>query len=319
MEYKLESYFEYICDKKDQMNPISGQLNITNTCVNTCRYCKKQTFPQVEMSYEKITEVVDDISDMGIRSLMISGGEPLLHSRIYDVLEYINKKRISISMVTSLAKEVDLEKIATYVSRINVSYDADDAELYYKTRGKGDIDLVKKQLKELNKLKSVYDPHFYKLIYDFQLNIWTVHSTINDHQIGKIKKFISKLKNANHVINEIKSYEKLKVNPSIGYKKNCWYNYINFIIDASGIVMNCCKLMHDNEDYKTINKSLIMGNVNENRFKGIWNSQRARDIRNEIFRIRYDECSECDRAIPVNDKINEYFSQREDKKRRIFL
>lgn len=306
---KLQNFAEQIVTLKEDMNPISGQININSECVNTCRYCLKHTFPRSTMTLDTIKQLVSDFKKMGIKTLIVSGGEPFLHPDINEILEYLHSNEIGVSIITSLATPIDLN-VVKFVKRINVSLDGINKEMYFKTRGKGDVELVKLQLTSLSALLSIYD---------FQLNIWTVHSKLNDSEIENIKTWVSSIAHTSYRINDLRTFDALKMNKDSGYTKNCWYSFINFIIDASGIVMNCCKLMHDNDDYKTINPDLVMGSIYENSFYDIWNSNRAKKIRSRIFEYRFKECAECDRAVRINDEMNEYFLYKDIKRGGIFL
>lgn len=307
---KLQNYLEHIAVNRENCLPISGQINVNSECVNTCRYCLKKTFPRVVLTLEMVRDLVKDFKTIGIKSLIVSGGEPFLHTQIYDILEHLHANEINVSIITSLACKVDVRRAAKYLKRVNVSLDGIKKESYFKTRGTGDVELVKSQLKLFSEIKDKNG---------FQLNVWTVHSTLNHDEIDSIKEWVAQLNPTSHRINDLRSFEKLKVNKNAGYEKNCGYGFINFIIDASGIVMNCCKLMHDNEDYNTIIPGLIMGNIYDDSFLNIWNSSKAKTIRARIFNQRYKECSECDRAVKINDEINDYLLHRNSKRGEIFL
>ena len=312
---KLERYHELLINQKQNCNPINGQINITNRCINRCAYCLKHTFPQVELDINKIEEVINDCYVMGIKSIIISGGEPLIRDDIYNILKMINSYGMSISLITSLAVKCDIARILEYVSRINVSYDADNEDVYKRTRGIGELHQVKAGLKDISDMIKSYSTQF---------NVWTVLSKMNEDNIDDIKKFISSLNVVKHSIYGVKTWDKFKAERHIvkgteGWGKDCWYTFINFIIDATGNVMTCCKLLHDNSDYKTINKNFILGNINEKRLFDIWEDHISKAKRLHIFNNRSYECSSCDRAVTINQELCNYENNRNDLKKEIFL
>jgi MoaA/NifB/PqqE/SkfB family radical SAM enzyme len=275
----------------------------------------KHTFPQVDLEFTKIEEIINDCYVMGIKSIIISGGEPLLHKDIYDILKMIKGYGISISLITSLAVKCDIARILENVSRINVSYDADNEDVYKRTRGIGELHQVKAGLSEISSMIKSYSAQF---------NIWTVLSKMNEDNIDDIKKYISSLNVTKHTIYGVKTWDKLKAEKHIvkgtaGWVDKCWYTFINFIIDATGNVMTCCKLLHDNSDYKTINKDFILVNVNEERLYNIWNSDISKAKRLNIFNNRSIECADCDRGIKINEELCNYIKNRDITNKEIFL
>jgi MoaA/NifB/PqqE/SkfB family radical SAM enzyme len=69
---------------------------LTNECNTICRYCScipKWTGRGVELPYEAIVEVLKFLAyrKIGFQTLQLTGGEPLLHSRIFDVLRMARK------------------------------------------------------------------------------------------------------------------------------------------------------------------------------------------------------------------------------------
>ena len=310
---KLERYHELIINQKEKCYPINGQINITNRCVNRCIYCLKHTFPQVDLDINKIEEVINDCYILGIKSIIISGGEPLIRDDIYDILKMINSYNMSISLITSLAVERDWTRILENVSRINISYDADNEDVYRRTRGIGELHQVKAGLSDISSMIKSYN---------IQFNVWTVLSKMNEDNIDDIKSFISSLNVTKHSIYTVKTYDKLKAEHKIvqntaGWEGDCWYTFINFIIDATGNVMTCCKLLHDNGDYKTINQDFVLGNINEKRLFDIWSS--SKDKRLNIFNNRSYECRDCDRGTKINEEISNYIKDRDNLNKEIFL
>ena len=62
--------------------------NLIRRCNLQCRHCYSASvdkdFPG-ELRYEEICAVMDDLHAFGVRALILSGGEPLLHPRIFDI------------------------------------------------------------------------------------------------------------------------------------------------------------------------------------------------------------------------------------------
>ncbi len=78
---------------------LSAQIETTGVCDLNCPYCyraesymrAKRKFPD-ELSLEKLTILIDEIKDLGTKSINIVGaGEPLIDSRFWFIVKYISK------------------------------------------------------------------------------------------------------------------------------------------------------------------------------------------------------------------------------------
>ena len=81
-------------------------FEITNKCYANCIFCS--TFDDIkrrkgseEISFEIIVRVISEFKRLGGQKLEISGGEPLLHSRILDIVGYALENDIEVVIYTS--------------------------------------------------------------------------------------------------------------------------------------------------------------------------------------------------------------------------
>jgi len=87
-------------------------LEITQECMNKCMHCSSMAVRRTKMapvSAVLVKRVVDEASDLGLRSLAISGGEPFIHPGFVSVLKACAAK--------------DLERLAVYTSGVLRSSD----------------------------------------------------------------------------------------------------------------------------------------------------------------------------------------------------
>ncbi len=122
--------------------PVSVQLLLTNTCVNRCIMCSHHALASKdEMRLEEIKKVLRMISLLGTKSIIISGGEPLAHKYIKDILEYAhNVEKLKIGLLTSgvgLGGSVDKE-LARVIYKtcawVQVSIDSFNSDTYREIR-----------------------------------------------------------------------------------------------------------------------------------------------------------------------------------------
>jgi len=64
-------------------------LNITNKCNLGCRHCYLGKSGNIDIEVHRLEKTVSQFESMGGLKLMISGGEPLMHSGFWELLEVL--------------------------------------------------------------------------------------------------------------------------------------------------------------------------------------------------------------------------------------
>lgn len=90
---------------------VSIIFDVTNRCNLRCKHCYNDSGPKRddELTFEEIKKLIDTFADIGVLNMVLSGGEPLLHPRIFDIIEYIRSKPMSCIMFTNgtlITKEI---------------------------------------------------------------------------------------------------------------------------------------------------------------------------------------------------------------------
>lgn len=86
--------------------PLSGSIDLTYRCNNTCRHCwlwlpPSSPLQQHELTFEEIRRLVDDARTMGCRHWSISGGEPMLRQDFADIFDYVTARATSYTLNTN--------------------------------------------------------------------------------------------------------------------------------------------------------------------------------------------------------------------------
>ena len=123
-----EMFFSNISKK----NPIlrSCQIEITSKCNERCIHCYIPHEQKLySLTYEKIKNIFDQLSDIGCLSITLSGGEVFLHPDILKILKLLQKYDFSINILTNLTlitdeaiellKKLDIDKIHVSVYSLN--------------------------------------------------------------------------------------------------------------------------------------------------------------------------------------------------------
>lgn len=78
--------------------------NITRRCNLKCIHCYSDSdareYPG-ELTWEQCQSVIDDLASYGIPALLLSGGEPLIHPRFFDIATYARQKGIKLTLSTN--------------------------------------------------------------------------------------------------------------------------------------------------------------------------------------------------------------------------
>lgn len=69
--------------------PISVQIELTNRCNSKCIHCSRHKWPAVvEMQTHRILSLLDELADLGVKSVTFSGGEPTLTTELPQILQH---------------------------------------------------------------------------------------------------------------------------------------------------------------------------------------------------------------------------------------
>lgn len=100
--------------------PLLAGFKITHKCNLTCRHCPfwHENLPQ--MTFEEIKEVLKSLYDMGVRILLIEGGEPFLWRdgsyHLQDVVNEAKKYFLSVGVTTNGTISMELDSNSLWVS-----------------------------------------------------------------------------------------------------------------------------------------------------------------------------------------------------------
>lgn len=127
------------------------RFSITDRCNLRCKYCmgdKDIVFlPKDELlSVEEVGRVTKIFSDLGIKKIRITGGEPLVRRNFRDIVETINNIETieEINITTNgirLSEELEFLKDKK-IHSLNISLDTLKKDLFKEITGGGDLDKV---------------------------------------------------------------------------------------------------------------------------------------------------------------------------------
>jgi sulfatase maturation enzyme AslB (radical SAM superfamily) len=137
------------------VSPTSVTIYITDYCPKSCRHCVTKSSPIVSVADEKNLKtweiILRKLRDVGVCSLVITGGEALTRKDIFEVLKIADDLKFSISLLTDYDNLTDrqVEKIKEikYLNCLQTSLDGGVSKTHDFIRGKGSFVKTLKRLK----------------------------------------------------------------------------------------------------------------------------------------------------------------------------
>ncbi|VVB93189.1 Coenzyme PQQ synthesis protein E [uncultured archaeon] len=169
-------------DIKVKISPVPSLryilLNITNKCNLTCRHCYLGKSGDEEIGLKTFEKAVSQFEDMGGLKLMISGGEPLIHSDFFTLMEISQSYELRVVLLSNgtLIDEKTARKLSGYVDEIQVSIDGTGS--HDMIRGKGSYEKAMRGTSNLKK-------------YEIPVSIGTMIHKYNAGEFEEMQKLFS--------------------------------------------------------------------------------------------------------------------------------
>lgn len=137
------------------MNIKNIYIELTDICNLHCKTC--DNFSDMEhLTLEEMKDILNSARERNVRQLFITGGEPLTHRNIYDIISYAHKLRFHVNMScngTMVTEDVVKKLIEAGLNNISLSLDG-TKEVNDSIRGKGVHDKVLNTMKLFQEAKS---------------------------------------------------------------------------------------------------------------------------------------------------------------------
>ncbi len=123
--------------------PIDVVLAVTNKCNFSCKHCLvgNSLGQDNDLTREELFKVIDELLRAKVFSICIFGGEPFCRRDIFEIIEYVHNKPVSLSLNTNatLITRNIAERLTGFkkLKSLTVSFDGDTEEVMDGLRGKG--------------------------------------------------------------------------------------------------------------------------------------------------------------------------------------
>lgn len=152
-------------------------VHIIKNCNSSCKICDCwKDLNNNYHPYETLKEIFQELITKGMSTIMISGGEPLLHPQLEEIIDFLKDKKIEIQLNTN---GLLLNKISWLseknIEHIIISIDGTDPESYKQIRGIDFFTKVFSEIKEFKKkspqtkigVRTIFSKHFLKNYKEF--------------------------------------------------------------------------------------------------------------------------------------------------------
>jgi len=285
-----------------ERGPLHVVLEMTTVCNLRCTFCQrtvminektfKQPIKHMEMDFVK--KVIDEMAILKIPSLALNGwGEPVLHSRLHEMVAYAKKKGILdvfFHTNASLMNEYVARKvIEAGLDKVIFSVDAPDKSLYEKRRKGFNVEFEKVEY-NINRLIDIRD----EMGKDFPIVRLTMNLTpdipksVSDsfHKKWEKKADIISFQQYSEPPRKDDQYPVSTYNPEF---VNCPQLYHRIYICIDGIVAPCC----GDSGYR----EMPIGDLNKDTIEDIWNGTKLNKLRKIISKGEYFKLPACRKCI----------------------
>lgn len=294
--------------KGEMVIPRMVSVWLTHICNLNCSYCHYAGLRKggALINSKKFMFLVRELKDLGVESIEFSGGgEPTIHPDCYKLAEEITKDLgLRVGMFTNGAI-VDTSRIG-FFDYIRIGLDAMDSDTYSKLKGSSK-EAFTKVLDSIKKITSAKVNGFPRVGIKFMINSYNFrqieefikfgkfldvdyvtfrrvigsNSDVNKEQVIHLDNFEQAVYLDDFVKNLQNSYPDF-IMGDFSFKElnqHCFMSPIHAVVTARGDLLNCCYFNSEKH---------IIGNVFEDSFIDLWNSERHINI---IKSITPDLCN----------------------------
>ncbi|MBI4029787.1 radical SAM protein [Candidatus Berkelbacteria bacterium] len=122
--------------------PVAAYINLTERCnlqCKTCYFAAKIHSDLIEMSTETIIAAMSKLAEVGVKYVVLAGGEPLLRSDLATILQEAKNRFEDVTLITNgtLVRPEIARIITERTHQVQVSLDGPDEESNSLIRGEG--------------------------------------------------------------------------------------------------------------------------------------------------------------------------------------
>jgi MoaA/NifB/PqqE/SkfB family radical SAM enzyme len=182
---------EAIRDNRPTRGPVHAELDLTDRCNVACYFCNQQDLRTKDsIPLPKLTDLIDELAETGLRSVRLSGGgDPLFHRDVIPTLDHLASRNIIVDNVTTngvaLTNEVATRLVNGKAREVIFSLNAVDAEDYARMM-KVKPALFDKVCANIKNLVAVRGDSIYpSIVIQFLIDKGNFHRLVDMYELGR--------------------------------------------------------------------------------------------------------------------------------------
>ncbi|CAG5068674.1 PqqA peptide cyclase [Dyadobacter sp. CECT 9623] len=294
--------------------PIAISFEPTTSCNLRCPECpsglRSFTRPTGMMEEKLYKKTIDELADTLLYLIFYFQGEPYLHPKFFELVQYAHDKGIYTATSTNahyLNDEKAKKTVESGLDRLIISIDGTTQDVYQQYRVGGNLEKVLEGTRNIIKWKKELKSSTPHVIFQFLV------VKPNEHQIEDVKKLAEEMgvdeigfktaqiydyEEGSNLIPTIDKYSRYKQEAGGGYSiKNkfvdhCWKMWHSCVITWDGAVVPCC--FDKDAEYK-------LGDMKRQTFTELWRGKKYVDFRASLIRSRseIEMCKNCTEGTQV--------------------
>lgn len=283
----------------------AAQIEITNKCNLSCVHCFNNSGDPLpnELTTQEILSLIDVLSSVGVHQITFTGGEPLVHPDLFEIIEHARKSPMSVDIFTNgtlITKKMIKKFKELHIRRFIISIDSVDASIHDRFRGRKGA--LEKTLQGITLLKEA----------GFPLKFCACLSQVNKECIIDILEYFNIQKQEDFQIIPVKfsgrgitglavspeEYYKVIVEQFYYFKEKYPHNVFEFRerkeegcsiaqniigIKADGTILPC----------PACSKEMGIGNVRDTDLEKLWEENETLGILRNMNTRNDERCSHC--------------------------
>ncbi len=248
----------------------------TNCCNLNCIMCPRKDMDRHLgfMDFDFFKKIIDECEGRVDFIYLHFFGEPLLHPRIIDFIDYAAGKGMTIAFstnATALNEKVSRALLHSKLDLLIISIDSLNPEIYNKIRNGGNLDKI---LENINNFLDLHQAFRATLnvslqMIEMSLNRDDIRTFTSNWKIRDgLNLTVKSLHNYADQVQNIRSLGNFPKNSSD--RKVCVEPWRGLVIGWDGIVVPCCN---------DFNYKFPLGDLNTNTLWEIWNSKKMQEMR----------------------------------------
>jgi radical SAM protein with 4Fe4S-binding SPASM domain len=327
--------------------PFYMQIEATTHCNLACKMCvRNETIKNpMHLKFDKFKELFDQVVPKKLT--LSGVGEPMLNPELYDMVDYARKHGTQVMIPTNATilkrRKLSEKLVDAGLNVLKISVDAASKETYLKVRLEDYFDDIIEGIQVLEDVKRERKTRFPELRFDFVILEDNFHEIpdlvmlskrlgikiiffralqvegiqgdreellgrdVNFPQLfNAVKKGLALAQehgiktNLKEIAQDFMTYESLYIEHDSKMNKDvCLLPWLQCFVSVKGELAPCCATYS--------NESWSAGNVYEEGFEAVWNSQKMQGLRHK-FKMKQNDlaiCTDCiPRSVPVLLKMS---------------